>query len=190
MHNKKLAKKFIKILILLLSLILLIRLISITLSKYESRAAANPDIQVAFYVLNDDFQTMSLNLESLSPSDEPHIYTFSVSNTDGLNICETDMQYDLKIRTTTNLPIEYDLFMNERYNDSGATSIIKTNEVLKDDDGTYFRIITTDTQNFTYIKDKTNIYQLILTFPKKYNSIDYQDIIEGIEITVDSKQII
>lgn len=190
MKNRKLAKKTIKLLILLLCLILLIRLISLTLSKYESSAKTTPNIQIAFYVMKDDFQSMSLNLDSLFPSDEPKIYGFSVSNQEGDKVCATDMEYTLKIRTTTNLPIKYDLYMNQNYNDSGAQSIVKSDNVEKDEDETYFRIITTDTIEFTHDVPMTNTYQLVVTFPAEYNTINYKDIIEGIEITVDSKQII
>lgn len=190
MKNRKLAKKIIKLLILLLCLILLIRLISLTLSKYESSAKATPNIQIAFYVMKDDFQSMSLNLDSLFPSDEPKIYGFSVSNQDGDKICATDMEYTLKIRTTTNLPIKYDLYMNQNYNDSGAQSIIKSDNIEKDEDETYFRIITTETIELTHDIPVTNTYQLVVTFPAEYNTINYKDIIEGIEITVESKQII
>lgn len=190
MANRQLVKKIIKILILLLIIILLIKLISSTVARYESNANANSNIQAAFYVLSDDFQTMTLNLDTLIPSSELHVYTFSVSNNDGTNTCETDMQYDLIIRTTTNLPIEYELYMNQNYTDSDAVSAIKTNEVAKDDDGTYFRTITTDTQTFLYTKAETNTYQLVIKFPEQYNNIEYQDVIEAIEITVDSKQVI
>ena len=41
-----------------------------------------------------------------------------------------------------------------------------------------------------YLLKKENIYQLVVYFPQKYNTINYQDIIEGIEISVDSKQVI
>ena len=86
MQNKKLAKKIVKILILLLSLILLIKLISFTYSKYESSATTNPNVPVAFYVINKDYKTMSLNLDSLFPSDTPYVYDFAISNTDGTGI--------------------------------------------------------------------------------------------------------
>ncbi|MGN1327531.1 MAG: hypothetical protein ACI4VQ_05620 [Clostridia bacterium] len=190
MHNRKIAKKITQILILLLSLLLLTKIISLTLSKYQSSASGNPNIQVAFYVIEKDFSTMTINLDSLFPSDEPYVYTFSISNTNGEKMCETDMEYDLQIRTTTNLPITYELYMNENYNDSGATSIIKSNEIIQDENNTYFRVITTDTQNFTYTQEKTNVYQLVIYFPAEYNTINYQDIIEGIEISVNSRQVI
>ena len=190
MKNKKLAKKIVKILILLLSLILLIKLISFTYSKYESSATTNPNVPVAFYVINKDYKTMSLNLDSLFPSDTPYVYDFAISNTDGTNRCETDMEYDLSIRTTTNLPIDYELYMNQAYDETGATNILQNDEIAQDESGTYFRRFTTDTNSFTYKKDETNTYQLVLRFPAKYNTINYQDVIEGIEITVNSRQVI
>ena len=177
-------KRIIQILILILILILLIRIISLTISKYESSAISDSAIQVAFYVLNRDYQSMSLNLESLFPRDEPYVYYFFVSNSNGDKTCETDMEYDLTIRTTTNLPIEYELYKNDQYTNATAQNIIKS------DDSTYFRGLTTETETFSYNEAKKNIYQLVVRFPEKYNTINYQDIIEAIEITVDSKQII
>lgn len=190
MQNKKIAKKIVKILILLLSLILLVKFISFTLSRYESKAKASPNIQAAMYVINKDFKTMNINLDSLFPSDTPYVYTFSISNTDGNKRCETDMEYNLLLRATTNLPIEYKLYMNEDYTQAGAKDILTSNEVVKDENDTYFRKMSTETQYFGYTEDQTNVYQLVVLFPQKYNTINYQDVIEGIEITIDSKQVI
>lgn len=190
MINKKKAKLIIKLIILVISLVLLIRLISFTLSKYESSADSNAKVDVAFYVLNKDYQTMTLNLDKLLPSDTPYTHTFSISNSDGTNKAETDLQYDLSIKTTTNLPITYELYMNQLYTDTGASNIIQTNQVSQDSDGTYFRNMTTNTVNLNYNTTTTNTYQLVIRFPSTYNTVNYQDIIEAIEIDVDSKQVI
>ena len=185
MRNKKLAQRIVIVLILFCILILLINIIKITFSRYESTATSNSNIPVAFYVLNDDFQTMSLKLDSIVPSSNPYIYNFTISNSNGEEICDTDMEYTLKIRTTTNLPLEYSLYMNQSNN-----NIIQQDKIEKDENGTYFRILEIPKENFTYKEEKTNKYQLIVKFDEKYNTIDYQDIIERIEIIVDSKQII
>ena len=71
-----------------------------------------------------------------------------------------------------------------------AAKLFKTNDISQDEYNTYFRTITTDTQTFTHIQEKTNVYQLVLYFPQKYNTLNYQDIIEAIEIDVKSKQVI
>ena len=188
--KNEVRKRIIKLLILVFVLILLIKMISFTYSKYESRANTKPNIIVAFYVLNKDYQSMNLNLDELFPREEPYIYTFSISNTKGQKRCQTDLEYELSIKTTTNLPITYELYKNQNYNDDNATSIKKTDEIIQDEDGTYFRIITTETESFSFREDETNIYQLVVHFPQEYNTINYQDIIEGIDITVNSKQII
>ena len=39
-------------------------------------------------------------------------------------------------------------------------------------------------------KNEENIYHLVVNFPKEYDSFEYQDIIEGITISIESKQII
>ena len=183
-------KKIIKFLILLLILILLVKIISIVFARYQSNATTNSNIQVAFYVLNENYEKMTLKLDSLYPREEPYVYNFSISNFKDEKICETDMEYDLKIRTTTNLPLEYRLYSNQNYNDTDALNIITSDEITQDEDGTYFRIIKTNTESFSYKEKKENIYQLVVYFPQKYNTINYQDIIEGIEISVDSKQVI
>ena len=124
---------------------------------------------------------MELNLESLVPREEKYTYLFNIGNQDGEEVAEIDLEYNLTIRTTTNLPLTYELYMN-------GENIIKTNEIIQDEDGTYFRVITTDTQELKYREPKTNQYELVVYFSGKYNTINYQDIIELLEITVESKQ--
>ena len=43
---------------------------------------------------------------------------------------------------------------------------------------------------FGFDEDEYNDYQLVISFPSEYDSVDYQDIVEGIFIVIDSKQII
>ena len=190
MHKRKLTKKILKLLILLLCLLLLFKFINYSVARYESDTFAKSNIQVAFYVIKKDYQTMNLNLDSLFPDDKPYTYKFSISNSDGNKICETDMEYDLRIRTTTNLPLEFELYLNEPFDKNGAKNIIIKNEVIKDEFGTYFRLMNVDKKQFSYKRKETNVYQLVVKFPKKYNTINYQDIIDTIEIIVDSNQII
>ena len=100
------------------------------------------------------------------------------------------MSYDLSIRTTTNLPLEYELYLNEDYKDSGASTIFTSDNTEQDSDSTYFRNFKTDTKYFSYLYDEKNTYQLVVRFPKDYIDYKYQDIYESIEITIKSKQIV
>lgn len=189
---KKISKRekrlYAKVVILIICLIILARIFVLVWSRYESEATSNANVDIAFYLLNEDFQEMTLNLGKIVPQDNVYVYTFSIGNEEGNKISEIDLTYDLTIRTTTNLPLTYNLYMNQDYSDPNSTSAIKTNEIAPDEDGTYFRTITTDTQELYYREPKTNIYTLVVNFPSNYNTEEYQDIIEMIEITVNSRQ--
>lgn len=190
MNKKAKRRLYVKLVILLLCVIIVIRLFTLVLSKYESETNSNANVDIAFYLLNEDYKTMQLNLASIFPQNDAYVYTFSIGNTDKEKQAEVDLEYDLSIRTTTNLPLTFELYMNQDYTDSNAVNIIKTNEIKQDEYGTFFRYITVEKETLNYNMPKTNIYQLVVHFPQNYNTEDYQDIIELLEITVDSKQII
>ena len=173
--NKKVRRLYAKFIILILCFLIVIRIFILALSKYESQSNAEAK--------------MTLNLDLIEPRENKYIYTFSIGNQDGDKTAEIDLKYDLTIRTTTNLPLTYKLYMNQEYNAEDATEIVKTNEIAPDEDGTYFRTITTDTSYLKYTEPKTNIYQLVIYFPKVYNTENYQDIIESLEIIVKSEQV-
>lgn len=191
--TKKIRKKkyilYQKLVILIICFVILLRIFTLILSRYESTSNSTANVDVAFYLLKEDYQKMTLNLDSLFPQDEEYVYTFSIGNQEGTKTAETNIEYNLSIRTTTNLPITYELYMNEKHTDSGAKNIIKSNSIKQDEDGTYFRNITTDKVTLDYNQPTTNVYELVVKFPSTYNTTNYQDILEVFEIIVDGKQI-
>lgn len=188
MFDKKRVRLYTKFVILLLCFFVVIRMFTLTLSRFQSITSSNPNIDIAFYILKEDYQTMQLNLGTIIPRSEPYIYYFSVSNTDGVNTAEVNMNYNIKIKTTTNLPLSYALYLEDNETQE-EISVIINNKVETDKYDTYFRILETENRIFYYTKPETNIYKLVITFPEIYQSIEYQNIIESIEILVDSKQI-
>ena len=188
MANKKLRRLYAKLVILVLCLLIIARIFVLVLSKYESISNSYANVDIAFYLLNEDFQTMTLNLASLLPQDNAYTFEFSIGNQAGEEIAEVDIEYELSLRTTTNLPLTYELYMNELYTDEGATNIIKENTVDLDEHGTYFRTMTTEKINLPYTERKTNLYQLVVYFPADYDQEMYQDIIELLEINVNGQQ--
>lgn len=188
MFDKRRVRLYTKFVILLLCFFVIIRMFTLTLSKFQSITNSNPNIDIAFYILKEDYKTMQLNLGSIIPRSEPYVYYFSISNTDGVNIAEVNMSYNLQIKTTTNLPLSYALYL-ENNETQEEINIITNNNVKKDEYGTYYRILETENRIFYYTKPETNTYRLLVTFPETYKSIEYQNIIESIEILVDSKQI-
>ena len=187
------VKKFLKLnrltLILIIFIILLI-IVPITYSKFQSHAKSNADVKTEFYIIDSNSENKQIILDKMIPQDEPYTYNFIVANNNGEKRCETNMEYTLTITTTTNLPLTYKLYLNEKYTDPNSKNIIISEETAPDDDGTYFKTIKTNKLTFSHEKDESNIYQLVVEFPKQYNTTDYQDSVEAIIINVDSKQII
>ena len=101
-------------------------------------------------------KTRITNLAELLPQDDAYVYTFSIGNEAGDERAEVDLEYELTLRTTTNLPLSYELYMNQDYTDEGATSIITENVVDYDEQGTYFRTIKTEKQTLPYTEGITN----------------------------------
>ena len=161
----------------------------LVLSKYESIANSYANVEIAFYLLKEDYKTMTINLAELLPQNNAYVFDFSIGNQDGIEMAEVDLEYELSLRTTTNLPLTFELYMNENYTDAGATNIIKENNIAADEQGTYFRKMTTEKQYLSYKEGVTNLYQLVVYFPANYDQENYQDIIELLEITVNAQQV-
>ena len=169
--------------IILLSILLL--LMPFAYSKLFSSNESETKLETAFFLLKADYYSNEIKLEELEPSDTPYIYKFKVANNDGKNRLETKMEYNLKVVTTTNLPLTYKIYKN-----ASTENIITSDTIEQDEDGTYFRTLEISPETFGYEKDEENIYELSVLFPKEYDNFEYQDIVEGIFINIDAKQII
>ena len=186
MFDKKKLFMVNKLTIAIIILIILLAIFPIVYSKFVSKTDGSSKVGTAFYILKSDYFEANIELGKIVPRDEVYIYPFTVSNNDGKNRLETKMQYDLKIVTTTNLPLTYALYMNEDYNNN----IITEDRVITDDDGTYFKEMTTNSQFFGFTEDETNKYELYVYFPSSYDDFEYQDIIEAVNVVITSKQVL
>ena len=61
-------------------------------------------------------------------------------------------------------------------------------ETIQDDCDTFFYKLLEDTREFSYTTGQTNTYTLKITLPAQYNNIEYQNVIECIEVVVDGQQ--
>ena len=203
-----------KILIVFLCLIITIVVFRMTYSSYETNATGSADLGVAFFVLEEDFLTMTVNLNdkiepgalTANPSETGNVYQFDfkVMNHDDERRTEVLMFYDLSLKITTNLELEYDLLLD-------GVSCVDTDVISRDavetpsaqpaegestlsfgaNDMAYFRRIKAERQEFGFEEDEEDDYTLVVTFPSQYRDLTRyksDDIIEGIEITVDAKQ--
>ena len=56
--NKKLKRLYIKLVILILCFFVFVRIVTLVLSKYESEANSTANVDVAFYLINEDYKTI------------------------------------------------------------------------------------------------------------------------------------
>ncbi len=113
MFTKERIRLISKINIFLIAFLIVIVLFPMALSKYETHTTGNVNSNIAFYLSKTDYKTKNIKLAELKPSSIPHVYTFDVGNTNGTKTSEVDIEYILKIVTTTNLPLRYQLYKNE-----------------------------------------------------------------------------
>ena len=188
LFNIKKLIRFNKISFLIILLLILLGLIPLTFSKFETEKNGDIIIPHAIYLLEDTVISQTISLPEVVPSNNQYLYYFSISNFNAERRTETNLKYDLYLRTTTNIPLTYNLFKGTSVNNN--TSIITSNNVITDDDGTFFRIIETNTEYFNINQNQTNNYVLLITFPPGYMSSNYQDLFEMIEINIESNQIL
>ncbi len=186
-------KKFLKynrLTIAIIILAILLFIVPITYSRFQSTRTPNAEIDTAFYIIDSNYETKSVHLDDLVPSATPYTYNFTVANNNGTDRAETDIEYTIEITSTTNLPLTYALYLNQEYTDEDSTNIIINDTTQPDEYGTYFKKMVTESKKFSHLKDESNSYQMTVVFPKEYEDFEYQGIIEGIIITVKSKQVI
>ena len=198
MINKKAFFKSLIVISLLIIIIVAVIQIRNTLARYETAATTERDVDVAFWVVDNSFQEERLLIEDIYPSTNPFEYTFTVSNFKDDKIAETDMEYEIVLTTTTNLPLSYEIQRN------GTTYSNKQEEIYTDSDGTVYREIrfgTTENpyplimdtiSNTTNTKTKvTDTYTIKVTFPQENSAnLEYADLMEYIKIELTARQVI
>ena len=188
MLDKKKLKKLLVILVLIAIIVVAIILIRNTLARYESDATSSKDVDAAFWIVNNTFESNQVVIKDIYTADTTYDYSFTVSNFEGNKKAETDLTYDLVLKMTTNLPLEYDVQKNGK-------ACKKTEELIQDEDGTYYRQIKLDTDaNGLKMKqgtDQTDTFVIKVKFPKSNNTnLEYADLMEYIKLDLTAKQVI
>lgn len=204
MINKKKVIKSLIIISLIIIIIFAVIQIRNTLARYETTSTTERDVDVAFWIVDNSFKSERLVIDDIYPQDTSYEYQFTVSNFNGSKIAETDMEYDLTLTTTTNLPLKYEISKN------GITYTNLNQELITDEDGTVYRRLKFGTEENEYplvintidetsSKNKiTDTYILKVTFPMQSyvngelvdnrTILDYPDSIENIQIDLTARQ--
>lgn len=170
--------------LLLIVLILFILLIKPTRAKYRSSAVGSANVDLAYYLFGAGSISQDLKLESILPRDAAYEYTFLVANNDGTKRTDTAIDYSIIIKTTTNLPLEFEVYKTTDL----TTDLAGTPNAYRDTDGTYFQTINVTGGSFGFSQNQQETYKILVKFPKRYNLAEYEGIVEYVQLTINSSQ--
>ena len=189
MIDKKRLLKSLTIILLIAIIIFAINQIRKTLAKYQTEGDAQRDVDVAFWIVDNSFQTERILVEDIYPRQDPFEYTFTVSNfnQEGQK-AETDLEYDITITASTYLPLSYEISKD-------GVICTKNDQLYMDNDNTYYRQIQLLAKDNDFSMDsninETDTLVMKITFPEEYSSnSEYADLIEDIKIELSARQII
>ena len=180
-----------KLTILVLCVLLIVNLVDISYSRYQS--VANMDIQssIAVFLVEQGSYSGSIALEGLEPSVEPYRFRVDVKNFNQTMRTQVDLSYHVTIETTTNLPINIKLLRNEPYS-VNATNIITSSSYRTDDDVYYKDYNTTQDYQFHYTANEQDYYIIVVEYPIAYKDFpdDYQGKIELLSVIITAEQVV
>lgn len=183
---RKLNKKKVFVLVcIIISVICLFMSLRKTFSRYQSQATTETKVDVAFWLVSDTVQAQNVVLQDLEPG-ETKDCTFSVSNYNGTIRTKTSIDYKIVVKTTTNLPLTYEVY---KQTDLGEEKCTPENErLIQDDDGTYYKELTFSGFNLGYQSDETTTYKLKATFPAANNNAALADLVECVNLQINAEQ--
>ena len=186
-------KRFvILVLIMFLLIVVAIKLLQFAYASYESTAKLNANIDKAIYLLEAEGLSFNIDPDKIVPSNDAYVYKFSVSNFNENKHSDIDIEYSINITTTTNLPLTYEIYRNENYDDENATNLFQNATIKQDVDGAWYNVLEGEEKYlFPYTEDMTDIYTLVIHFDEshKQNTDAYADNLESIEVEINSNQV-
>lgn len=192
-ENYKLKKNYVTLVLFLFFLLSISAFfIRKSFATYQSTVDIDIKIENAIYLLDEEKIDFNMTADGIVPSPDPYVYLFTISNYNDEKQSEVDLTYKLSLRTTTNLPLKYELYRNPGTSPTDGENLLTSQETTQDEDGAWYHNFTLDdTYTFLYEEQKKDTYYLVVYFDSTYsNNVEYADYIENIEITVDSQQII
>ena len=187
-NKKKFKRTFFSSLVIFL-LIIIISSIGFTYARYESDTTLKLNPNIAFFIVDATNTTQSLELTKMVPSNDYYDYYFEVSNFNDTGKANVDLNYNIQLKMTTNLPLTYEIYKVE---DSTAANINTVN-ISTNQDGMYFKEYVDTNDYFMACKTKkTDRFLLRVYFPLEYkNNPDYyESVIDLVEININATQVV
>lgn len=199
---------------LILDIFVLFTMFRTSNATYTSNAIGSSEMEVALYAFSFDkfsevdgvytgnvlADSVDINLGDIEPGETKYykfkVYNYLEDENNNEVVGETNISYQLKIITTTNLPLRYRLYLNQSPYSSNSSSLINetdataTTDLIKDGFGTYYKVFPVEEKCFKFDALKYDEYTLVVDFYDQYSDILYQDLIESIKVQVASRQVV
>lgn len=175
---------------LVIDVFILFAMFNISHASYTAEAVSYAEMEVALYAFRSEItkedasQVVNLELDDIQPGDTKEFKINVYNYTKNEFTSDTDIIYDLKVITTTNINLEYELYLNESYETNYASEIYEKT----DEWGTTYNYILGPDRYFSYELKGHDTYILKVTFPARYDDSKYQDLIESIKVQLVSRQ--
>ena len=187
--NKKKFKQSCFSSIVIFLLIIIISSIGFTYARYETDTTLKLNPNIAFFIVDATNNTKSLELTKMVPSNDYYDYYFEVSNFNDTGKANVDLNYNIKLKMTTNLPLTYEIYKVE----DNTMANINTVNISTNQDGMYFKEYVDTNDYFMACKTKkTDRFLLRVYFPLEYkNNPDYyESVIDLVEININATQVV
>lgn len=153
---------------------------SATLAKYASQFGANASVQVAAFAGGGTVD-FDVALEGMAPG-ETRAVQFTVQNYEEDRNCDVQLEYEIQVETTGNLPLTFRLLGQKQSDDSSAGSLLvgTLDSGLKAAGG-QLPVVSKEGK-------KQHTYELSVTWPPAEANVDYSDEIDMVSLRVTTRQ--
>jgi hypothetical protein len=173
-----------KIMIIVICSFVLVAGTGITYSLFSSNSNLIANQKIAQFIFEaTKTDSIELPITDLNPGDEPVNYTFQVANNLEQKKSDVTINYQVIVKTYHFMPLDIKL-----YKEGIDEPILICDDKFSRDEATNQLLCNSDVQKMIHNDKITDKYTLELTFPKKYNSEVYANLVDYIDIDINSWQ--
>ena len=171
-----------KFLLIILLLCLIPFSSGITYSIFHSEnLLAIQDQEIAEFVF-ESVRTnhFELDFNSLKPGDTKE-FEFQVANSDLTSISNVTIEYQITIKTFHFMPLIIELYKDDEV-------VMTCDETPSRTTNNKFLVCNSPIWNMSHNSESLDNYKLKITFDDKYNSLEYSDLVDFIDVDISSWQ--
>lgn len=188
--NKYKAKFLAIVTVIMIGLLFGVNLILRSYARFETKVKLNAKTSVALFILEPGNYEFQMGLDGIVPQNQDYLYEFDIMNFKDSDTSEVDMEYDMKVITTTNLPVTYKLYKNQ--SPTNGTNILTNKNTEQDSDKSWYNVFNLGKiSTFTKETQTTDKYYLTVNYPEEYkNNQEYAGKIDSIVVKINARQVI